>query len=259
MTTAPAKKPDPATEPATCAAAQRLRAIHWVMILLAAAAILLLLFMLPTRQWLRDVIRWTGDAGFWGILTFIAIYIILATLAFPITPMNLAAGLLFGVWTGFGAALSGSVGAAALSFLLSRHLLQSRFKRRLARNPRFEALVEGIEEEQWKMVILTRLNPVLPASLKNYSFGLTHIPWEVYIIGSAVALVPSTFLLAYLGSAGHVSVEAGHDWRPVEVVLYTLGGLAAVAATLTLAWIGRRKMAELEARHEQRHPHPPQG
>ncbi len=227
---------------------------QWILLALGIGVIALAIGYLPLRQMLIETIRWIEGRGIWSLLIFIAAYTLLVTLAVPVTPLNLASGVIFGAGWGFVAAMAGGAGAAMLSFILSRYLLRDWIQRRLLHNPRAAALMDGVAEDQWTLIILTRLNPILPCSLKNYVFGVTDMHWYVYLLGTILAYTPSVFLYAYLGSAGHAEVVADREWTALNITLYLIGGIVAVVLTVALACLGKRRMDALQARYRANHP-----
>ena len=132
--------------------------------------------LLPARDWVQAVVAWTEGFGVWAALVFALPYVLLATAAVPTTPLTVAAGLLFGAVAGGVIALGGGgMGAAVLSFLMSRYWLGEQFRRRSSCHRRRGAFLEAVEDDGWKVILLThrfgggRWNrklgrPVVPAS-----------------------------------------------------------------------------------------------
>src|SRR5690606_1934649 len=153
-----------------------------------------------------SAVIWVGDLGWIGVLIFAGLYAVLGTLAVPGTPLNLGAGVVFGMWWGFIAALTGGVGAAAISFLLARFLLRDWFRAHLACYHRPRILMERVHLQPWTVLLALRMHPMLPGSVKNYSFGVSDIPLGKYLLVTVAAYVPTTLVYAYLGSAGHMTL-----------------------------------------------------
>jgi uncharacterized membrane protein YdjX (TVP38/TMEM64 family) len=49
---------------------------------------------------------------------------------------------------------------------------------------------------------LTRLSPVFPFNLLNYSYGLTSVSLRDYFFASWAGMIPGTILYVYIGFAG---------------------------------------------------------
>eukprot|EP00798_Chlamydomonas_sp_ICE-L_P001475 gene1475-32860_t len=66
--------------------------------------------------------------------------------------------------------------------------------------PAFPAIEKAVAREGMRLVLLLRLSPVLPDSLMNYCLSLMSIEMSMFVIATAISLVPYTLLYAYLGS-----------------------------------------------------------
>lgn len=202
---------------------------------LAVLAIAAALIFLPVTAWLRTAVIWTSDLGWVGMVMFIGLYTIAATLAIPVTPLNIGAGVLFGWWLGFLLAMAGGIGAAMLSFVLARFLLQDWVRRHLARYSTPSAILEDIHDRPWSALITLRLHPFIPATVKNYCVGISDVPIGTNLMATAVAYAPVYFLHSYLGAAGYTSIGHEESWGTLEYVLYglALAGVLALAVLLT--------------------------
>ena len=84
---------------------------------------------------------WVDSLGVWGPLVFIVGYAA-ATVAFvPGSVLTLAAGAVFGLVAGVAYALAGAVIGASAAFLIARYLAREAVQARLARSPRFAAVI----------------------------------------------------------------------------------------------------------------------
>ena len=214
-----------------------------------AVALVLAFWLLPTVTWLTAAVAWITRLGPWGWVVFVGVYALLSTLAVPTSPLNVAAGLVFGAWRGFLAAETAVTLAAVVSFLLARYAARGWVLRRLACHPRYSAAVHGIRDESWKMILLTRLNPLLPSFVANYCFGITTVRFRTYLTASVIGNAPFCFLLAYLGSAGQMHFGDGggdHRTTPAEWAMYAAGLAATVALTWWVTRYTKRKMPEVD-------------
>ena len=63
-----------------------------------------------------------------------------------------------------------------------------------------EKLKNNIEELMaaygWRIVLISRLVPVVPLNLQNYAYGLTSLSFILYLIMSAVGILPKVLLLS---------------------------------------------------------------
>jgi uncharacterized membrane protein YdjX (TVP38/TMEM64 family) len=220
--------------------------------LLRAAAIILLVvalfWLLPSRQWVIDAYGFIRRLNLWqGIGAFVFVYTILSAAGLPTSPLAIGAGLLFGLALGFLASMAGVMSACIVCFILARYVARGWVIRAVRRKPRLRTILRGLRHDSWQMILLTRLNPLLPAAVASYLFGVTPIKFRHYLAASFIGNVPLCLLLTYAGSAGQLAL-GHHNWTTWDYVLWG-GGLAATIG-LTI-WITRYTKRML-AKHSQR-------
>jgi len=185
-----------------------------------------------------------AEMGVLGMAAFILLYVG-ATVAFlPGSILTLGAGAAFGVWKGFALVSAGSTLGACAAFLVGRFLIRERIEKRLTAYPSFAAVSGAVGSQGWRVVLLTRLSPLLPFNLLNYAYGVTRVGFWEYAAASWAGMLPGTLLYVYLGAAAGEAARAGAGARtktPLEWALFAAG----LAATALSAWlIGRAaKMA----------------
>ena len=208
------------------------------------AVVSLALTLLPSREWLGEAIKWVGKWGPWALVVFILLYALLSSVAFPTAPLNIGAGLLFGLLWGFVSSLAAVVLAAVVSFFIARYVARDWVLRRVSCHAKYDALLRGLRHESWKMIFLTRLNPVLPSAVANYCFGITPVKFRTYLSATILGNAPLCFLLAYLGSAGHLA--SGGKRSTGTYVLYGIGLAATIALTVWVTRYTRRTLTAYE-------------
>ncbi len=205
------------------------------------------LLALDVQGGLRQALSLIAGVGPAGIVLFIGLYIAACLLMLPGSILTLGAGALFGLVPGFLAVLAGATLGSAGAFLTGRYLARDWVARRVAAHPRFRAIDEAVGREGWKIVLLTRLSPVFPFNILNYSYGLTRVRLRDYFFASLTGMMPGTLLYTYLGSlAGDLaSLGSGRATRtPAEWALYGVGLLATAAVTLFVTRLARRALAQ---------------
>src|SRR5260370_31512004 len=111
--------------------------------------------------------------GAWGAVLFALLYMAARVLFLPGSILTLGAGVVFGLARGAViVSISATLGATA-AFLVGRYVARDWVAGKIEGNPKFKAIDEAVAREGWKIVGLTRLSPVLPFTLLNYTFGLT--------------------------------------------------------------------------------------
>ncbi len=116
-------------------------------------------------------------------IIYISLHAIAPVIFLPALPLTLLAGVLFGTWLGIAYAAIGLTIGAALSFLLSRYLLNDWLSNKI-KNKHWEKINNRITSEGWKVVVICRIFLLLPSIILNYAFGLTAISFKQYIIST---------------------------------------------------------------------------
>lgn len=208
-------------------------------------ALVLIVTALPAGEWVVAAVGWVQGLGEWKLVVFVGVYIVLSIVALPTSPLNVAAGLLFGLLWGFIASLAGAMGSAIVAFLMARYLARGWIQRRLASRPRYAALLNGLRaDDSFRMILLTRLNPILPSAVASYCFGVTPVKLRTYLLASLIGNAPLCLFLAYVGTAGHLTLRADAELTRNEIILYAAGFLATLALTVWVTWYTRRKLRE---------------
>ena len=163
--------------------------------------------------------------GVWAPIGFVLLYAVGTVLFFSGALLSLAGGALFGpVWGTAWNLVCATLGATA-AFLLARTVAGEWVARRVG--GRLRRLVDGVTAEGWRFVALMRLVPLVPFNLLNYALGLTGISLPVYVLTSALCMLPGAVAYTWLGYAGR-SAAAG-DTSALRYGLLGLGVLAMIA------------------------------
>jgi uncharacterized membrane protein YdjX (TVP38/TMEM64 family) len=110
-----------------------------------------------------------------------------------------AAGLLFGTVAGFPLALAG-VTAAALTQMAVASRLAGEHRGRLL--PQRTRSVEKFLTENGAVAVMeSRIVPVLPYGVVNYSAGLIHLSYKDMALGTAIGAAPKVFAYTALGGS----------------------------------------------------------
>lgn len=205
--------------------------------------VLVLLFVLSRFFPVVDLIAATQQRmmqwGAWGAVSYPFLFALCNLLLLPGGIVCVGAGFFFGLWWGFSIVFVGNAVAAAISFALSRRLAGRWFKRKFAHNPTLRALEPAVEQEGWKIIFLTQLHPLFPASLLNYLYGLTRIPFPSYMLWASLGRAPGLFLYVYLGTLGQFGMNLVRGKSHPRVVEYWIWGGAFIVSALLLVLVSR--------------------
>ncbi len=152
----------------------------------------------------QHLIHRIEQTGMGGVGLYIGLYLITTLALLPTTPLNVAAGVIFGpgwglLWTVVGALL-----AALVGFALARGVGHAWVKRRLVKQwSRFNPY---LHRRGGMVLFWVRLLPIFPYGLVNYGAGLVGISWRDYLVtlvpGTVVGVAPVVWLGSGLNAGG---------------------------------------------------------
>lgn len=169
--------------------------------------------------------NWIEDYGDAAPLLFMLIYIIGTVFFFPGSVVTLLGGALFGPVLGTFYNLTAATIGSMLSFLIARYLASNWVEKKTA--GKLKQLINGVENEGWRFVALTRLVPLFPFNLLNYGLGLTKIKFTHYGLATYIFMLPGTIAYTYLGYIGKEAATGGDDLMQKVIIALALLGLIA--------------------------------
>jgi uncharacterized membrane protein YdjX (TVP38/TMEM64 family) len=214
--------------------------------MLVASAPFIAYFVLPDGC-IPSFYKWIQTQGAIGALVFAIVYVIICVfLLAPGELMSVAAGFLFGTW-GAPLALLSSFAAALIAFLISRHFLRAKVKAWAAKRPLFLAIDAAAAEESWFLVVLLRLNPLVPPNLQNYFLGATNIGFVPYSIATFFGLMPLTAVYVYVGAVAQ-SIAFDASFSSAKVALLCVGFAVSAVVIYVMTKKAGEKLREMSSR-----------
>ena len=211
------------------------------------AGIITGLLLLPITEYLARALETIETLGPWGPVVLAALYVVACVLMVPGWILSLGAGFLFGVIGGSVTISIASVLGATAAFLIGRNLARNWVDRRMATQPKFQAIDRAVGQQGFKIVLLVRLSPLFPFNLLNYAFGLTRVSLTDYVLASWLGMLPGTIMYVYLGSAARNLAElaAGDVQGGIgQRLLFAFGLLMTVIVALVVTRIAKRALNE---------------
>lgn len=191
------------------------------------------------------ILLWVQSLGSLGAIAFISIYIIATVALVPGSILTLGAGLLFGVVWGSVYVLVGAVVGETCAFLLGRYLLRNWVEQKISGDRTFAALDRALNRSGLKIILLTRLSPIIPFSLLNYAFGITGVSVKDYLLGS-IGMIPMTVVYVYFGSlAGDLATinMATQLANPeLQWAIDIIGFIATITCTVYVGNVARQAL-----------------
>jgi uncharacterized membrane protein YdjX (TVP38/TMEM64 family) len=183
---------------------------------------------LPSADEARD---WGNDFGDFIYLAYVPLFVVCNfVITWPI--LAGAAGLLFGTAAGTPLALAGVTAAGVTQMFVARRLGAGHHGALLPERTR--RIEELLTEHGTVAVMESRIVPLLPFGLVNFSSGLTRMPYRDLALGTVVGAAPKVF--AYVALGGSLADPFGSPEAVVALVLL-------VALALVGALVVRRRIA----------------
>ncbi|MBD3884666.1 TVP38/TMEM64 family protein [Phormidium tenue FACHB-886] len=217
-----------------------LRSRKFWLLVLGGILIALLGSTLPLKDWFVAVSNWLIALGPGAMPAFIVLYLLATVLGFPNILLILVAGTIFGLIPGIIAvSIADTLGAIAC-FLLGRTLARKRIKKWISKHPSFAQLDQAVGKKGWKILLLTRLSPLVPSNILNYGFSCTKVNFWQYCFFSWLGMLPVIALYVYLGSFGVALLQEG--LTPRKLALQSVGIVLAIGAALYTTRIARKAL-----------------
>jgi uncharacterized membrane protein YdjX (TVP38/TMEM64 family) len=175
---------------------------------------------LPSADEARD---WGEGLNDWAYVAFVPVFVAVNfVITWPI--LAGAAGLLFGTAIGTPLALAGVTAASLVQMFVARRLASGHHGSLLPKRTR--AVEEFLTDHGAVAVMESRIVPLLPFGLVNFSAGLTRLPYRDLALGTVVGALPKVF--AYVALGGSLS-DLG---SPEAIVAVSLLVALAIAGAL---------------------------
>jgi len=193
------------------------RLAAYVALVGVAIAVLVSTGSLPSADEARD---WGEGLDGWAYLAFVPLFVVVNfVITWPI--LAGAAGLLFGTAVGTPLALAGVTAASLVQMFVARWLAAGHHGSLLPQRTR--AVEDFLTDHGAVAVMESRIVPLLPYGLVNFSAGLTRLPYRDLALGTVVGATPKVF--AYVALGGNLS-DLGSPQAIVAVSLLIALGLA---------------------------------
>ncbi|MGB8338858.1 MAG: TVP38/TMEM64 family protein [Burkholderiales bacterium] len=141
--------------------------------------------------------------------------------------LSLMCGFLFGRWGGTGLIVCAATLGAALVFLAARYLFADAARKRLGSFG--EKINQGFTENGFNYLLFLRLVPLFPFWLVNLAPAFTNMKLPTYVAGTALGIIPGSFVFANLGqSLGSLNSLGDLLSNDVKIAFALLGLFALV-------------------------------
>jgi uncharacterized membrane protein YdjX (TVP38/TMEM64 family) len=192
---------------------------------------------------LPDITGFFDGSALWTVPLFVVITAVALALALaPATVMSALAGVVFGP-LGLVPAVGGYLIASLALFELVRRVLQPAVQAAIARSPRGRAAQAELERATFRIVVLSRLSPVLPFALASVLLAVSAVTRPTYVAGTAVGMLPRTAAAVAVGDGAERTLSALREGQSLPGGGTALGPALPVLTTLAtvgLLWYAAR-------------------
>ena len=136
--------------------------------------------------------------GMWGVAASIGLMVVHSFIPFPAEFLAIANGMMYGPLWGIAITWVGAMLGAILAFALTRRFGRP-FAERLISRRGWQSADAWTAVEGAKLLLLSRLFPVIAFNLINYAAGLTKISWWTFIWTTGLGILPLTALMVLMG------------------------------------------------------------
>ena len=134
-----------------------------------------------------------------GVFIFIFLYVLWVTFLLPGSWLSMLSGFLYGTWLGSLIVFIGAFLGAHLTFYLGRTYLKDWAQKKVSSYPKIQIMERAVKREGVKVIFLTRLSPLFPFGILNFTYGLSEVKVIDFTLGM-LGILPGTILYCSLGS-----------------------------------------------------------
>ena len=124
------------------------------------------------------------------------------TMAFALTPTTFIA-LLSGYFLGWQAFIPVGITywiASFLGYKAAQMIDGGRFIRILSEKPKVKQILENLQKDEFKIILLARLSPVLPFAVTNVLFSFSGTKLRNFLTAGFLGMLPRTILSIWIGT-----------------------------------------------------------
>ncbi|GAB5450441.1 MAG: hypothetical protein Hals2KO_07690 [Halioglobus sp.] len=211
---------------------------------LALATVLLVAGLdLPVKTIVSELVARGKSYGNWATLPYLVLYVAAAVSGLSRTLLNVLAGVVFAPAVAVLAVFVASSAAFAATFCIARFIARDAVEKYLERIPSARTLMTAVDNYGFRLLVLMRMNPLIPGFINGYGFGLTSIRPGAYMIASIIGSMPLSLLHIYLGWAGGEMLLAdGQLPGDVQHSLLIAGCVLSFLLLLAISWYAQSTM-----------------
>ncbi len=198
---------------------------------------------LPVKNSVGELVARGKSYGNWATLPYLALYVTAAVSGMSRTLLNILAGVIFAPAIAVLAVLVASTAAFATTFCIARFIARDWVAKHLEKIPTASTFMAAIDTYGFRLLVLMRMNPLIPGFINGYGFGLTSIRLGSYMLASILGSMPLSLLHIYLGWAGGEMLLAdGQLPGDVQHTLLISGCVLSFALLVVISWYAQNTL-----------------
>ncbi len=171
----------------------------------------------------------------WGVVLFVAVYVLRPIVLFPASVLTVLAGLAFGPWWGVALTIVASNLSTAVNYAVGRYFASSSPVG--DRGGAFSGALGRAAERPFETTIIMRMVS-LPFDAVGYVAGFARLRFWPFLAGSALGTVVGTIAFVSFG-ASIDSLEEGTPSIDLRLVVFSVA--LTVASVLVARWLRARR------------------
>eukprot|EP00804_Cyclotella_cryptica_P028465 CCRYP_018817-RA/>CCRYP_018817-RA protein AED:0.12 eAED:0.12 QI:536/1/1/1/1/1/3/354/517 len=203
---------------------------------------------------LHGFLEWMEDHPLGGVYAYICVLALTSLVYIPPSPLIFSSGFIFrsiygslsGPLLALLASYIGAVIGGSIGFLRANYMTRDLIRILMRRYPLLRAIDAAVVRNSLRVMILLRLNPLIPFGVLNYLFGISGVSGVSFVLG-VVGVVPWHLWLICLGaSANSLVYDVGEEENSVvRIVLLGMGSAFGVIG-LVITWKFAKKELQKE-------------
>jgi uncharacterized membrane protein YdjX (TVP38/TMEM64 family) len=222
----------------------------WIRLGILAVLVTLIVVVfvfVPLQEFPEQFKKHLGSLGFGRYVALTGIFVVACLLMIPVTPISLAAGMLFGFAMGLATIAVGSILGPALTFFVGKFLGRGWITATIAKNRTLGAIDRAVADQGFKIIFLARLSPFVPYGVMNYMLSLSRVSFVVYITATFLGVLPTTVAYAYLGSLAENPEELVQELSKggtIQALLFWGGLAATLVVSIIITMVAKKALAK---------------
>jgi uncharacterized membrane protein YdjX (TVP38/TMEM64 family) len=180
------------------------------------------------------LLAWVAKHPLLAPLIYVLSYIVVVAFSLPGgVLLTLTGGFLFGTVAGGVCALIGATIGATAVFIAARTALGGLLRAKAG--PALQRMEAGFRRDAFSYLLVLRLVPIFPFFLVNLVPAFLDVPLRIYVLATAIGIIPATFVFASVGSGLGAVFDEGRT--PDLGLIFTAPILLPILGLAVLALI----------------------